>query len=64
MLINQSAVTNTILDINERYFVKETDVFAAVSSFSFDLSVYDIFGSLNAGAAMSLVRNMKISAKL
>ena len=59
MLINQSAVTNTILDINERYFVKETDVFAAVSSFSFDLSVYDIFGSLNAGAAMSLVRNMK-----
>ena len=59
VLINQSAVTNTILDINERYFVKETDVFAAVSSFSFDLSVYDIFGSLNAGAAMSLVRNMK-----
>ena len=39
VLINQSAVTNTLLDINERYSVTETDVFAAVSSFSFDLSI-------------------------
>lgn len=59
VLINQSAVTNTLLDINERYSVTETDVFAAVSSFSFDLSVYDIFGSLSAGASVSLVRDMK-----
>ena len=58
-MINQSAVTNTLLDINERYSVTETDVFAAVSSFSFDLSVYDIFGSLSAGASVSLVRDMK-----
>jgi len=59
VLINQSAVTNTILDINERYNIGAEDIFAAVSSFSFDLSVYDIFGSLNAGAGISLIRDMK-----
>lgn len=59
VLINQSAVTNTILDINERYKISENDVFAAVSSFSFDLSVYDIFGSLSAGAGLSLIKEMK-----
>ena len=59
VLINQSAVVNTILDINDRYGICADDVFAAVSSFSFDLSVYDIFGSLNAGAGLSLIRDMK-----
>lgn len=59
VLINQSAVTNTILDINDRYKICAADVFAAVSSFSFDLSVYDIFGSLNKGAGISLIRDMK-----
>lgn len=59
VLINQVAVTNTILDMNDRFTVNKKDIFAGVSSFSFDLSVYDIFGSLYAGAGLSLIGNMK-----
>lgn len=53
--IKHSAVVNTILDINRRYNITEDDVLACVSSIGFDLSVYDIFGSLIAGAELALV---------
>ena len=46
---HQSAI-NTILDINQRYAVTGNDKVLAVSALSFDLSVYDIFGALAAGA--------------
>ncbi len=52
VMISNDAVCNTILDINERFRVTEEDVFIAISSFCFDLSVYDIFGSIQAGAKM------------
>lgn len=52
VMISQDAVCNTIIDVNRRFSVTEDDVFIAISSFCFDLSVYDIFGSLQAGAAM------------
>ena len=57
--IRQGAVTNTLLDINDRFGVGTDDTVAAVSSFSFDLSVYDIFGSLQAGAGFALLPDMK-----
>src|SRR5205823_12035662 len=43
---------NTILDINERFAVGPQDRVLALSSLSFDLSVYDIFGMLAAGGTM------------
>lgn len=44
----------TISDINSRFGVGPGDVLLGVSSLSFDLSVYDIFGSVAAGAALVL----------
>ncbi|MEM7715740.1 MAG: amino acid adenylation domain-containing protein, partial [Cyanobacteria bacterium P01_A01_bin.68] len=51
MISHQSAV-NTILDINQRFEITEQDSVLALSSLSFDLSVYDIFGTLAAGATI------------
>ncbi|MFY1632283.1 amino acid adenylation domain-containing protein [Solwaraspora sp. WMMB335] len=44
----------TICDINSRFGVGPGDVLLGVSSLSFDLSVYDIFGSVAAGATLML----------
>ncbi|WP_041791958.1 non-ribosomal peptide synthetase [Stigmatella aurantiaca] len=52
--IEHRAAANTILDINERFGVGPADRVFALSSLGFDLSVYDIFGSLAAGAAIVL----------
>ena len=43
---------NTIADINNRFDIIAQDRVLALSSLSFDLSVYDIFGMLHAGAAI------------
>ncbi|MEV0296487.1 amino acid adenylation domain-containing protein [Nocardia sp. NPDC050710] len=53
--ITHAAAYNTVTDINERYDVDSTDRVLAVSALDFDLSVYDIFGMLSAGAAIVLV---------
>ncbi|HJQ02913.1 MAG TPA: amino acid adenylation domain-containing protein [Jatrophihabitans sp.] len=45
---------NTVVDVNRRYGVTEADVLFGVSSPSFDLSVYDVFGALDAGATVVL----------
>jgi len=45
---------NTILDVNQQFGVVAEDVLFGVSSLSFDLSVYDIFGSAMAGATLVL----------
>ncbi|HEY5812704.1 MAG TPA: amino acid adenylation domain-containing protein [Terrimicrobiaceae bacterium] len=52
VMIDHRGAVNTILDINSRFAVTAADRMLALSSLSFDLSVYDIFGSLGAGAAM------------
>lgn len=44
----------TITDVNDRFEVTSADVLFGVSSLCFDLSVYDIFGALRAGAALVL----------
>jgi len=48
---HQGAV-NTLLDLNERFGVSSDDRVLALSSVSFDLSVYDVFGLLGAGASL------------
>lgn len=50
--ISHRAANNTVVDINTRHQVTGSDVLLAVSSLDFDLSVYDIFGPLSAGATI------------
>ncbi|WP_281848723.1 non-ribosomal peptide synthetase [Dyella sp. GSA-30] len=52
--MRQGAVHNTIVDINRRFGVTETDRVLSISSLSFDLSVYDIFGLVAVGGAVVL----------
>lgn len=54
VVISHGAALNTINDINERMRVSASDRVLALSSLSFDLSVYDIFGVLAAGGAVVL----------
>ncbi|MEL6879049.1 MAG: amino acid adenylation domain-containing protein [Cyanobacteria bacterium J06607_10] len=54
VMIDHRSVVNTLLDINQRFKVKSCDRILGVSSLSFDLSVYDIFGTLAAGATLVL----------
>ena len=50
--ITHRSALNTINDINKRFNITGQDKVLALSSLSFDLSVYDIFGLLNAGGAV------------
>src|SRR5262249_55771714 len=52
VMISHRGAVNTILDINRKFDVKPSDRVLALSSLSFDLSVYDIFGTLAAGATI------------
>lgn len=54
VLIDHRGACNTVLDINERYKITEHDVVFGLSSLWFDLSVYDMFGTFAAGAALVL----------
>lgn len=47
--IEHHSVVNTLCDIEQRFKVNSQDRILAVSSLSFDLSVYDIFGVLGSG---------------
>jgi yersiniabactin nonribosomal peptide synthetase len=52
VMINHRAAVNTILDINSRFAVTHGDRLLALSSLTFDLSVYDVFGTLAAGGTV------------
>ncbi|MFE0018239.1 amino acid adenylation domain-containing protein [Mesorhizobium sp. NPDC059054] len=52
VMIDHRGAANTIADLNARYTVRPDDRVLALSSLSFDLSVYDIFGTLAAGGAI------------
>lgn len=52
VVIDHGGAVNTILDINDRIGLISSDRVFALSALSFDLSVYDIFGTLTAGAAV------------
>ncbi|MGW7002912.1 hybrid non-ribosomal peptide synthetase/type I polyketide synthase [Streptomyces sp. NPDC054933] len=52
--VTHQAALNTVDDINERFRVGPDDAVLGLSSLSFDLSVYDIFGVLGAGGALVL----------
>jgi len=59
VMIQHYALMNTLLDINQRYEVNTSDTVLALSNYSFDLSVYDIFGLLIAGGKIVLIEEEK-----
>ncbi|WP_170973336.1 non-ribosomal peptide synthetase/type I polyketide synthase [Rhizobium sp. FKY42] len=54
VLIDHRGACNTVLDINARFEVTQDDRVFGFSALGFDLSVYDLFGSFAAGAALVL----------
>lgn len=54
VVIDHRGAVNTCLDINDQFSVNKNDRILGVSSLSFDLSVYDIFGLLAVGGALVL----------
>ena len=54
VMIEHRAALNTIADVNRRFGVDAGDRVLALSSLSFDLSVYDIFGLLSVGGTLVL----------
>ncbi|WP_285410610.1 non-ribosomal peptide synthetase [Pseudomonas sp. FR229a] len=55
VVIDHRGAVNTLLDINRRFAVGPNDRVLAISSLSFDLSVYDFFGTLAVGAAVVIL---------
>ncbi|MFR9779386.1 amino acid adenylation domain-containing protein [Micromonospora sp. MS34] len=54
VMIDHRGAANTVQDVNARFGVTPTDRVLGLSALSFDLSVYDVFGALAAGAAVVL----------
>jgi amino acid adenylation domain-containing protein len=52
VMITHRGALNTVLDVNERFRVGPGDRVFAISAFTFDLAIYDIFGTLAAGATI------------
>lgn len=50
VMISHQSAQNTLYDVNKRFGVTDKDVFLALTKFSFDLSIYDMFGSMDAAA--------------
>ncbi|GAA3150554.1 non-ribosomal peptide synthetase [Streptomyces rameus] len=53
-MLDHRGPLNTIAEINRRFGVTSRDVIFGVSSLCFDLSVYDVFGAVHAGATLVL----------
>lgn len=62
--ITHEAVTNTIVDMNRRFEICSTDTILGISSYCFDLSVYDIFGSIFAGATHRIASEARDIAQI
>jgi amino acid adenylation domain-containing protein len=54
VMLSHRAALNTLADINERFRLGPDDRVLGLSSLSFDLSVWDVFGVLGAGGALVL----------
>ncbi len=52
--MSHESVMNTLLDINQRFNISNKDIIFGLSALNFDLSVYDIFGTLSVGATLVL----------
>lgn len=54
VMIDHRGAINTIVDVNTRFGVGPGDRILGLSALSFDLSVWDVFGALAAGATLVL----------
>ncbi len=52
VMIDHKGAVNTITDINKRFNINGRDSVLALSALNFDLSVYDIFGTLGVGGTI------------
>ncbi|WP_051795528.1 non-ribosomal peptide synthetase [Streptomyces sp. NRRL S-87] len=52
VMVTHANVANVVADCQERFGIRPDDRFMAISAFNFDLSVWDVFGALAAGAAL------------
>jgi epothilone synthetase B len=52
VMVEHQSVVNRVLDINERFEVSPADRIFAISAMHHDLSVYDLFGAVAAGATL------------
>ncbi|MFG3510573.1 amino acid adenylation domain-containing protein [Streptomyces sp. NPDC047821] len=52
VMVSHLNVANVVADCHERFGITASDRFFAISAFNFDLSVWDVFGALSAGAAL------------
>ena len=59
VVITHQAAANTIQDMNRKFAVGPEDRILGISSLCFDLSVYDIFGALAAGAALVQIADQR-----
>ncbi|MFA1029137.1 bactin non-ribosomal peptide synthetase [Pseudomonas syringae pv. helianthi] len=59
VVISHQSALNTCVDISQRHGVGPEDCVLALSALHFDLSVYDIFGVLGAGASLVLVNEQQ-----
>jgi pyochelin synthetase len=59
VVIQQSAVVNTLIDVNERFSITSGDCVLGLSQLHFDLAVYDIFGIFAAGGTLVLPENKR-----
>ncbi|MEO7262649.1 MAG: amino acid adenylation domain-containing protein [Jatrophihabitantaceae bacterium] len=54
VMVNRRSVANVVADCQRRFNIRPSDRFFGISAFNFDLSVWDVFGALSAGAAVVL----------
>ncbi len=59
VVISHFAACNTICDVNSMFEVGENDRILGISSMCFDLSIYDIFGALSAGATLVMISDQR-----
>ncbi|MBT4835869.1 MAG: amino acid adenylation domain-containing protein, partial [Methylococcales bacterium] len=52
VMIDHRGAMNTIVDINRKFNLVPQDRVIAISNLNFDLSVYDLFGTFDAGATL------------
>ncbi len=54
VMIDHRGAVNTLQDVTSRFGLNASDRVIGISAFTFDLSVFDIFGSLGSGATLVL----------
>jgi amino acid adenylation domain-containing protein len=60
VMVDHRGAVNTILDVNKRFSIEPRDRVLAMSNLNFDLSVFDIFGTLAAGGTIVMPDSLEV----